>query len=234
MKAPPNHVIIEVDSEFNDTIETKSGVKLYAPTGSYDHAGGYGEATQTELDRKKTYGKVVAVPDKLTKQGRTICNVPSGRYRNNKPVQRNVTADEMQIEVAKGATVHFRYNSTQEEWAFTKKGKRYFKVPYDNLFAIEEDGELQAVAGKAILRVQYDQEDYGQFINPFKKKLVDRGKAVSLAKPLRGHRPVPAQKGDTVIFELKEIVSGHEPCEWIEFKGEKLWVIYLTEIIAVL
>ena len=193
MKIPKNRLIVKVASTMNDKIETESGVDLYRPVdiGFVDWI-------------RKTEGIAEILPEAFSSRLITKCPAPDG-----KDLRRH---SEFSHVIKAGDKVHFNYLSTMPNnrvWGLPGYSERdlLFRIPYDDVHAIERDGTIIANVGRVVIEpVEEKVMKSVMLIIPetMHRKSAKLGRVVSVGIPWKGERRFPARKGDVLLYNEKE------------------------------
>jgi co-chaperonin GroES (HSP10) len=160
MKAPHNHIFVTVESETNDVIETKSGVKLFANTIQF-HESDESKIINTAVRRH--YGTVIAPPSQLTEDSKVRVINPGypapGRYipaddvavmlrahievdswsSLNLFVHEWKTCADFIQEVQEGDKIYFHFNTITDHNLVQYLGKKIYKLAYQNAICVVRD-----------------------------------------------------------------------------------------------
>lgn len=177
MKAPHNYIFITVESEVNDSIETKSGLKLYiSPQQFHEEDGQAVIATPV----RRHYGIVVGVPSMLTTDSKVRVENPGlpkpGRYIPNEDVIRmqraNIDVDswsclnlfvhewktcaDFQQQVLDGDKIYFHFNTINDNNLVQYLGDKIYKLAYQNAICVVRDGVIIPISGHILVDPIWD------------------------------------------------------------------------------
>jgi co-chaperonin GroES (HSP10) len=116
-RIPQNAVLVELEKLADDEYQLASGVKIYMDTSFRPE------------HRQRIYGKCVAIPDALTKDGGMI------RYTEGDFKFMDSIVPEVQI----GDTVYFNYTVVNRFNLVEYEGKSYYKVDYSSIICVVRD-----------------------------------------------------------------------------------------------
>jgi co-chaperonin GroES (HSP10) len=258
MKAPHNHLFVRVESERNDEVVTKSGLKIFVPTVDYFKEDG---DTSKPTFIKRHYGVVVGEPAQLTEDLKVTPVNPGfpspSRYIPNEDIiimkHRGIdvdswsslnlfvhqwkTASDFNQEISSSDKVYFHFNTVDESNLVQYLNDRIYKLSYTNAICVVRDGVIIPVAGHVLIEPVWDDgvEDIGDG---------KRGKVNSIGlvtelhdKPqyLKGkvtHVCEP-MKGEEIGFGVGDTIVYAPHADWeVEIEGKKFYVMRYWDVEA--
>lgn len=252
MIVPKNHALVLIKSRWKEHYETDSGFKLLRET--HHHERRY-ENAET---KGRVVAMFAGLADRRGQP--TKCQDPrvdsySARMMPTTETMMPYTAlDGTFAGLNVGDTIHFSYEALLVEENVLKQeeakpvmllsaypqfapdiehpeGYEIVPVLADGILAIERDGELIAVGGKALMEPVEEEEietlsDVIHIPKGFRKrKLMNAGRLISASKPMKSLFGIEAEPGD-IVFYNRSIA------EYFEFGSRKVEWVYLTEIDA--
>lgn len=239
MKLSPFHIIIKINQSVNDRITTESGITFFK--GDLEH--------NTE-DNTRTFGEVVAVPEKnksirphlILKNIKGNITVKHSLDKNHQcrgsspQLKTPYRVKDIVQEVKVGDRVHFRYLVIDESNIFSNNGELYYACSPIDIFFAERDGEYIMIGGWCMIELMGDgsvELKSNEIIIPdaFSEKVEnkknDRGRLVNIGTPLLGQDKIPCKPGDTVFFPASRV-------EWLDLNGEgkKIYLVHQEDICA--
>jgi co-chaperonin GroES (HSP10) len=260
MKAPHNSLFITVDSEHNDVIETKSGIKLYTSITKF-HSD---EANPVDVMKiKKHYGTIISVPSQLTDAAKVMPVNPGlpapGRFVPNEDVikMKSVgmeidswsclnlfvhewkTCADFEQETQEGDKVYFHFNSINDRNLVQYLGEKIYKLQYPNAICVVRDGVIIPIAGHILIEPIWDDE-VQSLGNGKRGKLSESGIVTELndkPKHLEGivrYVCTPMQ-GDIMELEPGNKILYAPHADWeVEIEGTKYYVMKYWDIEAII
>lgn len=252
MKVPKNHALVLIPSRWKEYYETESGFKLLRETHHHERRYENSETSGRVVAMFAGLSNRVGQP--------TRCQNPkvSSDRMAHLPTENTMmpyTALEGTFAGLKaGEMIHFSYEALLEEENVldnrdskpvmmlssypqfapdieNPSGWEIVPVLADGILAIERNGELIAVGGKALIEPieQEEMEKLSDVIHipdGFKvKKLKNAGRLISASAPMKGLYGIEAKPGDMVWYD-------RSIAEYFEWNGKKIEWVYLTEIHA--
>jgi len=261
MKAPHNHLFVRVESERNDEVITKSGIKIFIPPTDYFEKDG-DKSRPTAV--KRHYGVVVGEPAQLTEDLKVAPVSPGfpspGRYIPNEDIikmqQMGIpgvdsyaslnlfthewkTAQDFEQEVKDGDKIYFHFNTISETNAVTYLEDKIYKLAYTNAICVVRDGVIIPVAGHVLIDPLWEEgvEDLG---NGHKGKISSSGIITELNdKPQYLKGLVVAvcspMKGENIDFNVGDTIIYAPHADWeVEIEGKKYYVMRYWDIEAMI
>lgn len=202
MRVPTNHYIIAVPKE------QKLGKYILAPV-----------LKGSEVNElKPVSGRIVALPDTLTRSFGIASNTPFGGL-NAFMLKDSVSS--LQI----GDEVYVSYLACDEENFFDSTENEYlYRIPVHHLIARKTDTGFEAVCGKVIIRPDMSAEFESKvLISVNNRKKVAQGEVVSCSPGMRESFKV-----------MQRVAYMERLAEWIEIEGEKYDFVYTHEVLGTL
>jgi len=200
MKVPTNHYIIAVPKE------QKLGKYVLAPV-----------LKGSEVNElKPVSGRIVALPDRLTRAFGIASNTPFGGL-NAEMLSGSVKGLKV------GDEVYVSYLACDEENYFDMTESEYlYRVPVHHLIALKTPQGFEAICGKVLIRPDMSPEFESKvLVSVNNKKKVAQGTVVSSSAGMREK----FSSGQRVAY-MERLA------EWIEIEGEKYDFVYTHEILG--
>lgn len=180
-KAPQNYLFVEVESEYNDEIVTKSGTKLFLSTQQFTRDDEYDSSNFKATMIRRHYGIVVGLPIKLTDEVKIIQIDPGlpapGAYLSNERIaSSNGNADpqaslniftyqwktnaDFEMEMQEGDKVYFHHNTVTNDNNVPEIGDKVYKLGYCNAICIIRETRAGiTVTEKCLFKTEYSNGD---------------------------------------------------------------------------
>lgn len=165
MQAPKNHIFIKVDSEHNDEVETKSGIRLFLTTKRFAVDDETSNANHKPMMLQRNYGIVFGKPGELDNTA-LVRQIDPGQpapsryisadrikeeldYNPNALIDSNstlplfehkwVTCDDLEMEVQEGDKIYFHHNTISSQNIVSYLGDKIYKLPYHHALCVVRD-----------------------------------------------------------------------------------------------
>lgn len=195
-----NHIYVNIDSLFEDKLNTKSGVTLYNDT-SWNPEWGV------------TAHGIVRTAPKVIKSNRrlTIFKGDTKQFGNTGVSPDNYRESDIYPDVQVGDKIYFRYTVI---WAVDSvkqgtliDGELLYYVPYKDVFCIVRDGDIIPVGSHVLMEaVEENKIATPTLIIPEAlNRAVSTDKAIirHIGKPLKGASAPNAEVGDLVVYSKR-------------------------------
>lgn len=189
MQAPKNHIFIKVDSEHNDEVETKSGIRLFLTTKRFAVDDETSNANHKPMMLQRNYGIVFGKPGELDNTA-LVRQIDPGQpapsryisadrikeeldYNPNALIDSNstlplfehkwVTCDDLEMEVQEGDKIYFHHNTISSQNIVSYLGDKIYKLPYHHALCVVRDAKIISIAGTVLIEPLWEDgvEDLG-------------------------------------------------------------------------
>lgn len=261
MQATINHIFVKVESEFNDQIDTKSGVKLFLTTQRFAEDDDNTNANHKPTMLRRNYGTVAGVPGKLTKDEKVLQIEPGfpspTRYIPNETIEEHQgrnsyldswssiaifvhewkTCADFEMEVQEGDKIYFHHNTIIDQNQVSYVGDKIYKLAYNHALCVIRNSKIIPVAGTILVEPIWEDgvEDLG---NGKKGKLSECGLVTELHEKPKHLEGIVRFVCSPMKGEETELVSGDkiiyiEHADWeLEIEGKKYFIMKYWDVLA--
>jgi len=243
-----DYVIIKIDKEFDDEIVLSSGLVLqkgfYASTQVNQKTK---DTTYNPLLHKRIFGKVVSIPNKISKGdlpiyfGETPKDMSAFAQSKYPELLDYKYRDSIIAEVEVGDVIYFHISGNDREYTWVMYEKElYLKIDYQHIICSVRNGEIIPIGGYTMLDEYYGDGvvkekigGYGVYVKnigliaiPVLKPLENTGIVKHVGTPLAGLE-CELKTNDKVVFEDKHAIPK-------TIEGKDYLVLYQHEILMVM